>query len=90
MKLSIVVPCYNEVSSIELIVTRVKNCPYRNKEIILVDDCSTDGTREKLRNEIEKLVDNISKMASGVQRLCKSMANLWGLDGLYLCCSYQD
>jgi len=57
--LSIVIPCYSEVNSIELIVTRVKDCPYRNKEIILVDDCSTNGTREKLRNEVEKLVDKV-------------------------------
>ncbi len=57
--MSIVIPCYSEVNSIELIVTRVKDCPYRNKEIILVDDCSTNGTREKLRNEVEKLVDKV-------------------------------
>lgn len=59
MKLSIVMPCYNEVETLESIVKAVKNCPYQNKEIILVDDCSTDGTREKLRNNIENLVDKV-------------------------------
>jgi len=59
MKLSIVIPCYNEVDTIESIVKAVKNCSVENKEIILVDDYSTDGTREKLRNELEKLVDKV-------------------------------
>ena len=59
MKLSIVMPCYNEVETLESIVKAVKNCPYQNKEIILVDDCSTDGSREKLRNNIENLVDKV-------------------------------
>jgi glycosyltransferase involved in cell wall biosynthesis len=59
MKLSIVMPCYNEVETLESIVKAVKNCPYQNKEIILVDDCSTDGTREKLRDNIENLVGKV-------------------------------
>ena len=37
----------------------VRNAPYDSKEIIIVDDCSTDGTREKLKNDIEKRVDKI-------------------------------
>lgn len=57
MKLSIVIPCYNELKTIETIVEAVKNCPYPNKEIIIVDDYSTDGTREKLQIKIESIVD---------------------------------
>lgn len=53
MRLSIIVPCYNELSTIEQIIDAVNNSPYSNKEIIIVDDCSIDGTREKLRAEIE-------------------------------------
>jgi len=59
LKLTIVIPCYNEKSTIETLITAVKNSPYENKEIIVVDDCSTDGTREILRDRFESLVDRI-------------------------------
>jgi glycosyltransferase involved in cell wall biosynthesis len=59
MKLSIIVPCYNEINTIETIIKAVRECPYQPKEIIIVDDCSTDGTREKLQNEINCMVDKI-------------------------------
>ncbi len=59
MKLSIVIPCYNERSTIQDIVTAVKNSPIEDKEIVIVDDYSTDGTREILRNEIAPQVDQI-------------------------------
>ena len=56
-KLSVVVPVYNEERWIREIVRRVQAVPI-NKEIILVDDCSKDGTRQILRDEMEP-VDNI-------------------------------
>lgn len=59
MKLSIVIPCYNEKSTIQDIVTAVKNSLVEDKEIIIVDDYSTDGTREILRSEIAPQVDKI-------------------------------
>jgi glycosyltransferase involved in cell wall biosynthesis len=59
MKLSIIMPCYNEIKTIDTIVESVRKIPYRNKEIIVVDDCSTDGTKEKLKNEIESLVEKV-------------------------------
>jgi glycosyltransferase involved in cell wall biosynthesis len=59
MKLSIVIPCYNEVSTIREIVAAVRAAPVEHKEIIIVDDHSTDGTRDILRGEIESLVDKI-------------------------------
>ena len=55
MKLSIVIPCYNEVNTIGVIVEAVRASPWPDKEIIIVDDCSRDGTREKLKTEIEPL-----------------------------------
>jgi glycosyltransferase involved in cell wall biosynthesis len=59
MKVSIVIPCYNEAKTIRLIVDRVRAAPVPEKEIIIVDDCSRDGTRDLLRTEIAPLVDRI-------------------------------
>jgi glycosyltransferase involved in cell wall biosynthesis len=49
MKISIVVPVYNEKRTILQILERIEKTPY-DKEIVVVDDCSTDGTREILRS----------------------------------------
>jgi glycosyltransferase involved in cell wall biosynthesis len=59
MKLSIVIPCYNESKTIRTIVDRVRAAPVAEKEIIIVDDCSRDGTRDVLRTQIAPLVDRI-------------------------------
>ncbi|MDP3741427.1 MAG: glycosyltransferase family 2 protein [bacterium] len=50
MRLSIVIPVYNEKNTIRKILERINNVniPGVEKEIILIDDCSTDGTREIL------------------------------------------
>lgn len=57
MKLSVVVPVYNEKNTIKEIINRVNNVNIE-KEIIIVDDGSSDGTREILK-EIENTQDNI-------------------------------
>ncbi|KJU83276.1 glycosyltransferase, group 2 family protein [Candidatus Magnetobacterium bavaricum] len=49
MRLSVIIPCYNEVNTIAEIIDAVINAPYSDKEVIVVDDCSTDGTRERLK-----------------------------------------
>ncbi|HYC73091.1 MAG TPA: glycosyltransferase family 2 protein [Opitutaceae bacterium] len=59
MKLSVVIPCYNERKTIRAIIDAVRAAPVASKEIIVVDDCSTDGTRDLLKTEIEPLVDKI-------------------------------
>lgn len=59
MKLSIVIPCYNEKHTIAAIVEAVKKSPVQNKEIIIVDDCSKDGTRDVLREQMASQVDKI-------------------------------
>jgi len=59
MKISIVIPCYNEAETIEKIVQAVLAAPISNREIIIVDDCSTDGTKEVLYKKISHLVDQI-------------------------------
>lgn len=58
-KLSIVIPCYNEKNNIVRIVEKVRSVPEYEKEIIVVDDCSTDGTREILKNQVEPLVAKV-------------------------------
>ena len=55
-KISVIIPCYNEVFTIEKIINRIleslDNYQLLNYEIIIVDDYSTDGTRELL-NKIQ-------------------------------------
>lgn len=58
-KLSIIIPCYNEENNIVAIIEKVLQSPIENKEIIIVDDCSTDNTRNILREKIEPLVSRI-------------------------------
>jgi len=53
MNLSVVIPCYNELGSIEQVIRSVNDVIGDEGEIIVVDDCSTDGTREVLQNSIE-------------------------------------
>ena len=49
MKISIIIPCYNEYKTINSILDKVINLSDFNKEIIIVDDFSTDGTKEVLQ-----------------------------------------
>ncbi|MDA8408569.1 MAG: glycosyltransferase family 2 protein [Deltaproteobacteria bacterium] len=56
MKLSIIIPCYNEFDTIENIIGAVRESPIDDKEIIVVDDFSSDGTRDILKDKIEHLV----------------------------------
>lgn len=57
--LSVVIPCYNEKDSIHDIVDKVLKAPVTNKEIIIVDDMSTDGTSEILDREINPYVSKV-------------------------------
>ena len=69
MKLSIIIPCYNEQKTISFILDKVRNLKDYDKEIIVVDDCSTDGTKEilkKLENSIEiKILYNDENRGKG-------------------------
>lgn len=56
--LSVVIPVYNEKDTIKRVVHKVRNCGVKT-EIIIVDDCSTDGTREILRKELRGQVDKV-------------------------------
>ena len=57
--LSIIIPCYNEQDSILDLVKKVLESPIKNKEIIVVDDCSKDNTREILERDVKPLVSKI-------------------------------
>ena len=57
--LSVIIPCYNEKKSIHTIVEKVLAAPIKNKEIIVVDDKSTDGTSDILDREIAPLVSKV-------------------------------
>jgi glycosyltransferase involved in cell wall biosynthesis len=59
MKLSVVIPCYNERETIEEIVSAVRAVDLPEIEIIIVDDCSSDGTTEILRDRLSAKVDKI-------------------------------
>ena len=59
MKLSVVIPCYNERETLQTIIDAVKAAPVADKEIIIVDDCSTDGTRDLLRDKLARQVDKV-------------------------------
>lgn len=67
MKVSIVIPCYNEKASIEELLRRVRATPFE-KEIIVIDDGSTDGTGELLRSisrEGERVISHKINMGKG-------------------------
>jgi len=54
--LSVVIPVYNEIRTLHEILRQVRAVPI-SKQIILVDDCSTDGTTELLRKMAEEETD---------------------------------
>lgn len=69
MKLSVVIPCFNESQTIEALLDAVAASPYRDKEIIVIDDFSSDGTRDllegRLRGKIDQLLMQPKNMGKG-------------------------
>jgi len=58
IKLTIIIPAYNEINTIQEIIDKIFNIKI-NKQIILVDDCSSDGTKEVItrnKNKIDKII----------------------------------
>ena len=59
MRVSIVIPCYNEEKTLEALVDAVRASPLPDKEIVLVDDASTDGTWEIVQTKLAGRVDRV-------------------------------
>jgi glycosyltransferase involved in cell wall biosynthesis len=57
--LSIIVPCYNEAATLAAVLERVRRAAIAHKEVIVVDDGSTDITPDLLRGELAPLVDRV-------------------------------
>jgi len=56
--LSIIIPCFNEEKTLFQLLDKIEEVPLSlNKQIVIIDDCSTDGTKEKLSSlELKHLV----------------------------------
>lgn len=65
--LSVLIPVYNEVRTLTLLLERVREIEI-NKEIVMVDDCSTDGTRDLLREQIEGKYPDVKVVYHDVNR----------------------
>ena len=59
MKLSIIIPCYNEQFTIREIIQKIKLKTEFNKEIIIIDDFSTDKTRDILMKQLNGSIDKV-------------------------------
>jgi glycosyltransferase involved in cell wall biosynthesis len=70
MKISIVMPCFNEIQTIAEIIQKVESVELgQDKELIIVDDCSTDGTRDYLtsldKSENLKVINHEVNLGKG-------------------------
>ena len=59
MKVSIIIPCYNEQSTIKEIINKINSQSNIEKEIIVIDDFSDDKTREILENDLKNNIHKI-------------------------------
>lgn len=59
MMISVIIPCYNEVITIKEIIDKVIKTKKYNTEIIVIDDCSTDGSRDILKNDLKNLIHTL-------------------------------
>ena len=67
IKLTIIIPVYNEIKTFEKLLNQVIRLNFR-KQIIVVDDCSTDGTKNilvKRKNKIDKVIFHKKNMGKG-------------------------
>jgi glycosyltransferase involved in cell wall biosynthesis len=57
--LTVIIPCYNEANTVEIIIDRIIKSYKENKQIIVIDDGSTDGSKEILKKIIFKKIDHL-------------------------------
>lgn len=98
-KISILIPCYNEVENVELMAMAVMNVmaeslPEYDYELLFIDNCSTDGTRDKLTKlcgEYRKIraifnVTNFGQFNSPFYGMCQTTGDCT----ISMCCDFQD
>lgn len=61
LRASVIIPCFNERQTVNELIDRVLAVPVQ-KEVIVVDDCSTDGTRELLQKRVEERGDIVLRL----------------------------
>ncbi len=61
LRASIVIPCFNERDTVDQLLDRVAAVPIE-KEVIVVDDCSTDGTRDLLKRRFDERGDFVLRL----------------------------
>ena len=59
MNVSIIIPCFNEEKTISLVINKILSNYAGEKEIIVIDDCSNDKTREILKSDLENKIDKL-------------------------------
>ncbi len=69
MKVSIIIPCYNEEKTLQQIIDKIYKLKDLEKEVIIIDDCSSDSSRKiidiNLKNKIDKAVYNKKNYGKG-------------------------
>ena len=98
-KISIMIPCYNEVENVELMSKTVINVldealPQYDYELVFIDNCSTDGTRnvlEKICSDNKKIkaifnVTNFGQFNSPFHGMCQTSGDCV----ISMCCDFQD
>lgn len=98
-KISVLIPCYNEVENVELMAMAVTNVikealPNYDYEIVFIDNCSVDGTRDKLeeicaRDKKVKAIFNVTNFGqfnSPFHGMCQTTGDCT----ISMCCDFQD
>lgn len=98
-KISILIPCYNEVENVELMAKTVSNVMDEalseyDYEILFIDNCSTDGTRDRLEkicaaNKKVKAIFNVTNFGqfnSPFYGMCQTTGDCT----ISMCCDFQD